>query len=290
MRTSASHATAAPGRLSQRAGLDEVLRPYTAGAPVAASPRAHAPRFDIVRGDRDAQPPVRSAHTMVPGQQASWSPVHASAQGAAVEQYRRLAGSLIRAREEHGARVFMVTSSVSGEGKSLTTANLAVTLAHSYRRETLVIDADQRDPTQHQVFNVGNRVGLSDYLSGAQEAPAVMMELLPGLALMPAGRPTSDPMGGLTSRRMRDLLTDAADSFDFVFVDSPPVTLVPDAGLLAPIVDAVVLVIGAASTQYDAIARAVAVVGRERILGTVLNRADPASFGRYGYGYGYPRA
>jgi capsular exopolysaccharide synthesis family protein len=187
--------------------------------------------------------------------------------------------------------VFLVTSSVAGEGKSLTTANLAVTLSCSYQRETLVVDADQRDPSLHQVFGQGNTRGLSDYLRGA-EAHTVMTELQPGLAIMTAGRPTNDPMGGLTSRRMETLLADAADSFDFVLVDSPPVTLVPDAGLLAPAVDAVLLVIGAGTTRYDRIARAVTILGRERILGMVMNRVEEASLGEYGssYGYSYSRS
>jgi capsular exopolysaccharide synthesis family protein len=231
-------------------------------------------------------PPVPSAFAA--RRQVSWSPVSASGQSAGVEQYRRLAAALIHAHVEHGIKVVMITSSVCGEGKSLTAANLAVTLARSYTRSTLLIDADQRDPSQHTIFNVENSGGLSDYLRGRRGTQTTTVQLLPGLTLLPAGPATSDPMGGLTSERMKQLISDAATSFDCVIVDTPPATLVPDASILAPIVDATVLVIAAGSTPYDAVERAVAAVGRERILGAVLNRADDASLGAYGYGYGYP--
>ena len=160
-----------------------------------------------------------------------------------------------------------------------------MTLSRSYTRSTLLIDADQRAPALHEIFNVQNSGGLSDYLRGRDGTQAETVQLFPGLTLLPAGLATSDPMSGLTSRRMTQLMVDAAGSFDFVIVDTPPVTLVPDASVLAPLVDATVLVIAAGSTQHNAIERAIAAVGRERIIGTVLNRADAASVGAYGYGY-----
>jgi capsular exopolysaccharide synthesis family protein len=272
------------------------------GLPAAFSrPGDAAHRLEIVRRDGEpAAAPVATPATpqateaaaanrptFTASRPASWSPVAAAAQGVAVEQYRRLAGAIIRAQAEHGVKVVMVTSALAGEGKSLTAANLAVTLSRSYQRSTLLIDADQRDPSQHVIFRVDNPRGLTEYMQSYDGGPVHTVELFPGLTLLPAGRPTSDPMGGLTSSRLRQLLADAASTFDVVLVDTPPVTLVPDAGLLAPLVDATVLVIKANDTQYDAVASAVATIGRERILGTVLNQADDSSFGRYGYGYGY---
>jgi len=249
-------------------------------------------RFDVVKGTRsgNAASPIEAPPVTVPfaeSRTASWSPVLASGQRAAVEQYRRLAAALIHAQTEHGIKVVMVTSAVAGEGKSLTAANLAVTLAHSYKRSTLIIDTDQRDPSQHQIFHVANSGGLSDYLRGGDGTPAATVQLAQGLALLPAGKPVNDPMGGLTSARMKQLMTVAADSFDFVIVDAPPAALIPDASVLAPIVDAIVLVIAAGSTQFEAIEHAIEAIGRERILGTVLNRVENSSLTRYGYGYSY---
>jgi non-specific protein-tyrosine kinase len=280
--------TAAAERIGRRFAEDERKRASLGLPPV--SPRAAGEtghRLEIVRRDGEqAAVPAPERQPFATARSASWAPVAASSHGVAVEQYRRLAGALIRAQAEHGVKVVMITSAVAGEGKSLTTSNLAVTLARSYQRRTLIIDADQRDPSQHKIFHVDNTRGLTEHMRSFDGTPAATVELFPGLTLLPAGRPTSDPMGGLTSNRLKQLFADAAEAFDIVLIDTPPVTLIPDAGLLAPLVDAAVLVISAGSTQYEAVSRAVMTLGRERILGTVLNGADEASFGHYGYGYG----
>jgi len=293
----ATNLALAADRISRRFAEDEQRRPSQrlTDRSMAAEPSLEAGhRFDVVKGGRGEAVPDPSAPPVASpfgtGRQVSWSPVSAAGQSAGVEQYRRLAAALIQAQVNHDVKVVMITSSVAGEGKSLTAANLAVTLSRSYRRSTLLIDADQRGPAQHEVFNIRNTGGLSDYLRGRDGAQAETVQLFPGFTLLPAGLATTDPMSGLTSRRMTQLLADAAGSFDFVIVDTPPVTLVPDASVLAPLVDATVLVIAAGSTQYEAIERAVAAVGRDRIIGTVLNRADATSVGAYGYGYGYPRS
>lgn len=254
--------------------------------------RSDAPaRFDVVDGGRrdsvEHVPERPPSSAFARSQAASWNPVSAAGQTAAVEQYRRLAAALLQAQIERGIRVVMITSSVAGEGKSLTLANLAVTLSRSYRRSTLIVDADQRSPSQHEIFRIANGRGLSDYLRDHDDRTAAAVQLLPGLSLLPAGPPTTDPMGGLTSKRLKSVLAEASATFDFTLVDTPPAGLVPDAGILAPLVDGTVLVIGAASTPFEMIRRTVAAVGADRILGTVLNRAEHAGAGRYGYGYGY---
>ncbi|MCX6549909.1 MAG: CpsD/CapB family tyrosine-protein kinase [Acidobacteria bacterium] len=250
-----------------------------------------AGRFDVVPGGRSAASPAAPARPAVSlrssVRQASWSPAPVYRQSAAVEQYRRLAAQLIQASVEHGVSVVMIASSVRGEGKSLTAANLAVTLARSYQRDTLLIDADQRAPKQHEIFHVDNVRGLSDWLRNGPDTAAGTVQLMPSLTLLTAGRPTMDPMAGLTSQHMKALIAEAKSAFDFVVLDTPAATLVPDAGVLVSLVDTAVLVIRAGSTAYAAVDRAVATLGRDRILGTVLNRADKStSAGRYWYGHG----
>ena len=246
-------------------------------------------RFGVVEGGRRHAMPtslaVSPAASLAPARTASWSPVSALGQVAIVEQYRRLAAALVQANVERDIKVVMIASSVGGEGKSLTAANLAVTLARSFGRQTLLIDADLRAPRLHEIFHVPNTSGLGDWLRSGGNAGAATVQLLPGLTLLTAGRPTGDPMAGLTSAGMKALMKVASDAFDFVIIDTPPATLVPDAGILAELADASVLVIRANSTPHAQIERAVATLGRDRILGTVLNRADKAAAGRYGYGY-----
>src|SRR2546430_15051118 len=93
-------------------------------------------------------------------------------------------------------------------------------------------------------------------------------------------------LSGLTSNRMRRLVGEAAATFDWVIIDTPPVVLMPDANLLAAMADAAILVIGAGKTPYKLITRAVDTLGRGKIIGVVLNRVDRRNVaGGYTYGY-----
>ncbi len=203
-----------------------------------------------------------------------------------IEQYRKLAATLHHAQTERQLKVVMVSSAVSGDGKTLTSTNLALTLSESYRRRVLLIDADLRRPSIHEVFQVKNVHGLTDSLKAESDRRLPLIQASAYLSLLLAGRPDSDPMSGLTSGRMRRLIGEAAATFDWVIIDTPPVVLLPDANLLAAMVDAAVLVIGAGKTPHKLISRAVDALGRNRILGVVLNRVDPSCLaGGYGYGY-----
>lgn len=192
----------------------------------------------------------------------------------AVEQYRRCGATLHHAQLERGVRVVMVTSAALGEGKSLTSANIALTLSVSYRRRVLLIDADLRRPALHDIFQVSNRQGLSNGLRRESAATFPTVALTDTLALLPAGVPDPDPMASLTSARMRQLIDEARGKFDWVVIDTPPVALMPDASLLADMADGVVLVVQAGGTPLDIIKQATKAIGKKRILGVVLNRAE----------------
>jgi protein-tyrosine kinase len=207
--------------------------------------------------------------------------------GALVEQYRKLAATLHYAQKERGTRIVMIASAVASEGKTLTASNLALTLSESYRRRVLLIDADLRRPSVHTVFEVPNIFGLIDELKAVTPGRLSMLEVTEHLSLVTAGRPDPDPISALTSQRMRDLVRDAAAQYDWVIIDTPPVGLLPDANLLSSMVDVAILVIGAGKTPHGLVERAVNALGRERILGVVLNRVEPrAVAGGYDY-YGY---
>jgi protein-tyrosine kinase len=192
---------------------------------------------------------------------------------ASVEQYRRLAASLHSLQGQRGVKIVMVTSSVSREGKTLTAVNLALTLSESYRRRVLLIDADLRRPSVHELFGVPNRLGLGDGL----RAPGTTLTLVNStdhLTILTAGRPDPNPMAGLASERMRLVLKEAAERFDWVILDTPPVGMLSDASLIGSFVDGVVFVVSAGTTERQVVERAINEIGRERILGTVLNRVD----------------
>jgi capsular exopolysaccharide synthesis family protein len=189
------------------------------------------------------------------------------------EQYRRLAAALHQAQRTNSFKVAMVASAVAGEGKTLTAANLAMTLSESYRRNVLLIDADLRRPSLHSVFQVESVPGLLDGLVSSDRPQLPLHRLSPRLTVLPAGTPTSDPIGALTSERMRRLIEEAREVFDWVILDTPPVGLLTDAALLTSMADGVVLVVKAESTSYDMVNRAIDLIGRDRVMGVVLNRA-----------------
>jgi protein-tyrosine kinase len=212
--------------------------------------------------------------------------------GAAQEQYRKLAAILHHAQVERGIKVIMTSSALPGEGKSLTAVNLALTLAESYQRRVLLIDADLRRPTVQRIFGIPPIAGLNDGLKASEDRPMALTTVCERLFVLPAGRPEADPMSGLTSDRMRRLITQAASSFEWVIVDSPPVGLLPDASLLSAIVDGVLLVVRAGKAPFSLVKRTVESISHERILGVVMNAIDIAHDRNAGgyyeyYGSGY---
>ena len=189
------------------------------------------------------------------------------------EQYRRLAAALHRNRELTGIRVVMITSAAVGEGKTLTAANLALTLSESYQKKVLLIDADLRRPAVQSVFRLHEGPGLGEGLIATNGRKMPVHRISPLLSIITAGLPTSDPISRLTSERMRRLLDEARETFEWIIIDTPPVALLPDANLLSEMVDGAILVIRAHGTSYQLVQRAVDAIGRDKIIGTVLNRA-----------------
>jgi capsular exopolysaccharide synthesis family protein len=217
--------------------------------------------------------------------------INANISPLAIEQYQRLAAVLHHAQANRRIKRVMVASAVAGEGKSLTATNLALTLSESYRRRVLLIDADLRRPALHETFQIPNLAGVSEWLQGDDVGPMPLVEITPNLSLLPGGRPNPDPMAGLSSERMKQVLQSASERFDWVILDTPPIGLLPDGSLLAAMVDTVVLVVGAGTTPHAAIQQTIEEIGHARIIGVVLNRAATAAqqrYGAYAY-YGRPR-
>jgi capsular exopolysaccharide synthesis family protein len=202
------------------------------------------------------------------------------------EQYRRLAASLHHAQAATGIKVIMLTSAVMSEGKTLTSSNLALTLSESYKKQVLLIDADLRRPSLHALFRIQAGSGLTEGLKDGAEHKIPVHQISSRLSILAAGRPTSDPIAGLTSLRMKKIVEEARGAFDWVIVDTPPVALLPDANLLGAIMDGAIIVVRAGSTSFDLVQKAAAAIGHERLLGVVLNGATEESAADY-YGYNY---
>jgi capsular exopolysaccharide synthesis family protein len=190
-----------------------------------------------------------------------------------VEQYRKLAAALHEEQVRSQLKTVMVTSSVPGEGKTLTVVNLALTLGESYGRRVLVIDADMRRPSLHSSLNVPNERGLAEALR--DDEPLSFVPVLGEVYVLPAGTPGSAPLAALTSDRMAQVLEECESRFDFVLIDTPPVGVLTDAQVLVRLADAVLFVVGAGSTPAATVERAIAELGGpDAIFGTVLNRVE----------------
>ena len=255
--------------------------------PTSPAPRSAEPLPEFTEGERESRSSRLMDH-VGRGLVGKLIPDQTMAQGCR-EQYRRLAATLHETQATNGLKVVMIASAVAGEGKTLTAANLALTFSESYRRTVLLIDADLRRPSLHTVFKVEPTPGLSDGLMSATAGKLPLHRVTRRLSVLTAGRPTSDPMAGLTSDRMRLLLEEGRETFDWVIIDTPPVGLMTDANLLASMTDGTILVVKAGSTDYQAVQRAVSAIGRERLLGAVLNRAvvGPHEKKYYDYYYGH---
>jgi capsular exopolysaccharide synthesis family protein len=206
----------------------------------------------------------------------------------AAEQYRRIAATLHHSQGSQDIRVVMVASAISGEGKTLTATNLALTLGESYKREVLLIDADLRRPMVHAVLGISGGGGLNAVLRAADDCRLGIVPCTANVSVLTAGEPDPDPMSSLTSERMRRVIAEARERFDWVIIDTPPLALLADANLLGGMVDAAVLVVAAGRTPAKAVQQAVTAIGRERIVGVVLNRVPAETLaGNYASSYCY---
>jgi len=204
------------------------------------------------------------------------------------EAYRMLRTNLRFDDGERPLRTLMVTSAGPQEGKSITVANLAVVLAQSGKRVVLV-DADLRRPSQHHIFDLDNRVGLSTILEGRDVSLADMLQATSviGLSILPSGPLPDSPAELLGSRRMIDLVELLSEYADVVVFDSPPVMAVADATILAGRMDGTLLVVDSGSTRRGPVQRtkeALTAVGA-RLLGIAMNRFSSLEGGYYQYYY-----
>jgi len=190
----------------------------------------------------------------------------------AAEQYRALRTRVAHADHGRPLNVILVTSPGRREGKSLTAANLALTMAQNFQSRICIVDADLRHSSLHTLFGVEESVGLADVLVGK----AVLADALVGLddqqiAMLPAGAHPLHPAELLGSTAMRRTIDTLRTQFDRVIIDAPAAGPLADVGILAPLVDGVVLVVQAGVTTKPAIQEAVTTIGAAKFLGVVLN-------------------
>jgi capsular exopolysaccharide synthesis family protein len=192
-----------------------------------------------------------------------------------VELLHGVRTNLIAAPELESGRTLLVTSSESGEGKTVIAANLAVSLARLNQR-VLLIDADLRRPRLHEIFGGDEGPGLTDVLLGKASNAAFRKTNVSRLWLMPAGRPCSNPADLLGSQSFANLIDSLKKQVDWVVLDSPPVLAVADPCVISRVASGVLFVLGSGQTSREVASAAVArldAVGAT-VVGAMLNRAE----------------
>jgi len=200
----------------------------------------------------------------------------------AAEQYRQLRTRLAHAEGAQNLRTVLVTSPQKSEGKSITSANLALTMAQELQRRVVIVEADLRKPSLRHLFGLPPGPGLAEYLTGAAELKDVM-RFLPdhNLTVLDAGVSPANPAELLGSTAMRRLLDHLRSRFDRVILDTPPVLPLADVAVLAPLVDGTLMVVRAGVTPKPAIENALRAFDSSRLLGVVLNESGMEQDYRY---------
>jgi len=203
------------------------------------------------------------------------------------EMFKILRGSLLFPSEGVPPRSILITSALPGEGKSFVATNLAVSIAQNINEYVLLVDADIRKPSVHHYFGFNQTNGLADYLR--QPSPLADMLLKTGidkLTILPGGHPPHNPAELLSSRAMSALLKEVTERYSdrYIVIDSPPPQLTAETSAIARQVDGIVIVVKYGSTPRQMVEELVDTLGKEKILGCVMNWFDLRSSSYYGYG------
>ena len=207
------------------------------------------------------------------------------------EQYRILKTNLLSLRLGQGSRVLLVTSAVHGEGKSVTSINLALTLARQEQLRVVLVDGDMRKRSINRWLGISERThGLSTVLSHGGELNGSLLRLqTPPLTILPAGPAPEHPAELLESQSMKRLVATLRSQFDVVLIDAPPVIPVSDPGIMASLANGVLFVVRAGRTQRKTVAQAQNMLQRVKanILGCVLTHVEDYLPGYYRYYHYY---
>jgi capsular exopolysaccharide synthesis family protein len=207
------------------------------------------------------------------------------------ESYRSLRTNVVHASVDKKIKSLLISSSQPGEGKSTTTANLAIAFAQ-LRKKTLLIDADLRKPVQHNVFGHPRGPGLSEYLFGeVKDIESIIHKTkVENLFIITAGGMPPNPSELLGSDRMSLLIDQLEQEWEMILLDSPPIVAVTDASMISGEIDAIAMVVRAGSTERSAVDHALDTMRNVNapLIGAIMNGASQESLGgKYAYYYSY---
>jgi capsular exopolysaccharide synthesis family protein len=282
------------GTARRVSAIDEA--PVREAPPVALRPREEPRRAAVVHDEPEIEDaatfdepfdsvsyaePSPSARVSAP---ATLHPVLVAAvdpMSSAAEQYRSLRSRIAQAENGNALRVIQITSPAKNDGKTVTSLNLALTMAQEFQRRVLVIDADLRQPGVHALLGLMPGPGLVDVLTGTATLRDALIEIPEHhLTVLRAGRAYERPAEMLGSGPMRHLIDTLRSQFDRIVIDSAP-AMVADPGAIAPLADGLLLVVRASATTKPAIGRAISTLASSKLLGLVFNESEAPLQGQY---------
>lgn len=202
----------------------------------------------------------------------------------AAEQYRSLRTRIKSGENGTPLRTIVITSPNKGDGKSLTAANLALTMAQEFQQRVVLVDGDLRRPSVHRLFGVPATFGLSNILTeGAAVEDALISVADHRLTILPAGPIPMQPAELLGSTAMRKVVETLRTRFDRVLIDMPPAAPLADVAIASALADGILMIVRAGVTKKPAIERALSGLDPGKVLGLVLNDAGESGAGYYGY-------
>ncbi len=207
------------------------------------------------------------------------------------ESYKVLRTAILLSSAVTPPKNILMTSAAPGEGKTVTSVNLAMTIAQA-AHSVLLVDSDLRKPRVHKIFGLDNSKGLSTYLAGASDMDIICKCTVPNISIIPSGPVPPNPSELLSSGRMYDLIRSLNERFDIIIWDAAPLLTVTDSLVLSKILDGTIIVAKAGLTTYESVSRALKSLNdiEAHFLGVVINGLDVNKheyyYRHYHYGYG----
>jgi len=204
------------------------------------------------------------------------------------ECFQKVLINLDYANIDGDVKVIQFTSTLASEGKSTFISNMAYLLGQKGKK-VILVDLDLRKPKMNRVFNVANREGLTDYLSGKIQYDSVVRhsdEM--GVDFIIGGEKTTSIVNVLEAKKLKELIIRLKSEYDYVLLDTPPVIAVSDALYVAKLADGVMFLVAQNVARKSLVKEAILTLKNNnvRIIGTVLTQVDIKN-GSYGYGYDY---
>lgn len=190
--------------------------------------------------------------------------------------YKILRTKILQKMRANNLNLLAVTSPKSGAGKSLTSVNLAMSIAMDANFSVLLVDLDLRNPTIHEYFGISAEPGLSDYYTGDKAITEILVH--PGLekmVVLPAGSTIKRSSDLLSTPKMMELANELKQRYPdrIVVVDLPPLLQTDDAMIFMPNVDACVLVVAEGENTEEEVRKCIQLIDKEKYLGTILNKS-----------------